>query len=71
MSATQTSPVEKLADDAIKKRIAAIGRLIQTRAEKRDDLQTAIDGLVIEKATLIRIQIDRLKDQLPQEQAQE
>jgi len=64
----ESKVVEALTDDAIKKRIALIGRLIAKRAANRDDLQQEIDELITEKAELIQVQIDRLKAQLPQEQ---
>lgn len=68
MTASAKSIVEELTDEAIKKRIAAIGRLIKTRAANRDEIQAEIDGLVTEKSELIQVQIDRLKAQLPEEQ---
>lgn len=66
---TQTT-VDALTDDAIKKRIAAIGRFIKTQVGYRDEAQAEIDNLINEKATLIEAQIDRLKAQLPQEKEQ-
>lgn len=63
--------VEKLTDEAIAKRLSLIGRLIKTRAEKRDEIQAEIDGLVSEKSELIQLQIDRLKAQLEPAKEQE
>lgn len=57
--------VDKLTDEAITKRIAAIGRLIHTQAGYRDDAQAEIDKLINEKAMLIEVKIARLKAQLP------
>jgi uncharacterized small protein (DUF1192 family) len=71
MTATQTSPVEKLTDEAIKKRIAAITRLVKTRIENKAELQAEIDDLLSERTTLIQAQIDRLTAQLEPEKEQE
>lgn len=68
MTATAQSKVEALTDDAIKKRIALIGRLVSTQADRRDEAQGKITSLLAEKAELIEVQIARLRAQLPQEQ---
>lgn len=71
-TATQTNPEQtgeaiaaELTDKAIEKRIAAIGRLIHTRAENRDAIQVEIQGLLNERTMLIEQQIVRLRAQLP------
>jgi len=62
-----TATVEKLTDDAIKKRLASIARQHKTQVGYRDEAQTQIDALMKEKEMLIGVQIDRLKAQLPRD----
>jgi hypothetical protein len=59
------STVEKLTDDAIKKRLASIARQHKTQVGYRDFAQSQIDLLMKEKEMLIGVQIERLRALLP------
>jgi len=65
MTATATEVVTKLTDEAIKKRIAAIDRLVEHREGKRAELAGEIGDLQAERAGLVKTQIERLQAQLP------
>lgn len=70
MSTAAKSIVEELTDGALKKRIAVIDRLKETRQKHIEDLQAEVIALNNERAVLVRTQIERLQSQLPQEEQQ-
>lgn len=69
MTATkpETNVVEALTDKAIVKRIAQISRMIATRRDSINTLESEVGDLDGECASLLKTQIARLTAQLPAE----
>lgn len=60
--------VERLTDEAIKKRLKALERQMETRYEKMTELQGEIDTMKAECVTLRKAQIARIQAQIPDEE---